>query len=257
VWRLPVRNAVLPVVGTLAIFVVWELAVHLFGIRTFILPAPSEILVDTVKMGAPVWNHTLATLVTVLWGFALSVAISLPLAALLSMSETVSKVVYPVLVVLQSVPKVALAPVLIIAFGAGELPRVIVTFLVAFFPLVVSAATGMQAVPPELVELGRSLNASKLKEVWRIRIPFAVPFIFSGMKVAIALAVVGAVVGEFVAADKGLGYLITTSMAFFKTPVAFGAVILLALMGVVLFQLVALAERIFFPWSSSATAVAT
>jgi len=247
----------MPLVGTLAIFAIWELVVRLFRIPIYILPAPSEIVADVAAVWPNVAMHSWATLETVLLGFAVSVAVSLPLAALLALSETVSRLVYPLLVVTQSVPKVALAPILIIALGTGELPRVVVTFLVAFFPLVVSVATGMQAVPPELIELGRALDASRWKEVWRIRLPFAVPFVFSGMKVAVALAVVGAVVGEFVAADKGLGYLITTSMAFFKLPLAFGAVILLALMGIGLFQLVVLAERVLFPWSASSTTVAS
>jgi NitT/TauT family transport system permease protein len=248
---------VLPVVGTLAIFLVWEVAVRLFRIPVYILPAPSAIWVDLAASWPNVAAHSWATLKTVLLGFALSLAVSLPLAALITLSDTLSKLIYPVLVLTQSVPKVALAPILIIALGTGELPRVVVTFLVAFFPLVVAVATGMQAVPPELIELGRALDASRWKEVWRIRLPFAVPFVFSGMKVAVALAVVGAVVGEFVAADKGLGYLITTSMAFFKTPLAFGAVILLALMGIVLFQIVVLLERVLFPWSASSNNVAT
>ena len=149
----------------------------------------------------------------------------------------------------QSIPKVALAPILIISLGANELPRVVVTFLVAFFPLVVATATGLQAAPPELIELGKSLRASRWKEIWRIRLPYAISSIFGGLKVAIALAVVGAVVGEFVAANAGLGYLITTSMAFFRVPVAWGAMIILSFMGILLFQAVVLVERWFFPWS--------
>ena len=117
--------------------------------------------------------------------------------------------------------------------------------------LFIAIAIGLMAVPAELIELGRSFKASKLQELYRIRLPYAVPFIFSGLKVAIALAVVGAVVGEFVNADKGLGYLIITATAFFKTPVAFGALILLSIMGIVLFQVVVIIERIFFPWSAA------
>jgi NitT/TauT family transport system permease protein len=144
---------------------------------------------------------------------------------------------------------VALAPVLVVVFGATELPRIIVTLLVAFFPLVISIAVGLLAVPPDLLELGRSYRASRLQELYRIRLPYSVPFIFSGLKVAIALSVVGAVVAEFVNADRGLGYLIITSTAFFQVPVAFGALILLSVMGIVLFQAVVVIERIFFPWS--------
>lgn len=240
----------MPLAAIIAIVLLWEAAVRLFRIPSFILPAPSAIWVETAAMGGVVLTHSLATLQTVLLGFVLSVVVSLPLAIAITSSATLSNAIYPVLVLTQSVPKVALAPILIIALGANELPRVIVTFLVAFFPLVVAAATGLNAVPSELIELGRSLRASRLKEMWRIRLPYAVPFVFGGLKVAIALSVVGAVVGEFVAANRGLGYLITTSMAFFKTPVAWGAMILLAVMGIVLFQAVALIERIFFPWST-------
>ena len=149
----------------------------------------------------------------------------------------------------QSIPKVALAPILVVVLGTNELPRVVMTVLVAFFPLVISIATGLMSVPPELIELGRACRASQWSELWRIRLPYAVPFIFGGLKVAISLAVVGAVVAEFVNADAGLGYLIQTSTAFFKVQLAFGALIILSIMGIVLFQIVVVVERVFFPWS--------
>ena len=191
-----------------------------------------------------------ATLRTVAYGFAASIIISLPLAVLLTSSRYVSATIYPLLVFTQSIPKVALAPILVVMLGASELPRVIVTFLVAFFPLVIAVAVGLLSVPADLVELGRSYKASKLQELLRIRLPYAIPFVFSGLKVAIALSVVGAVVGEFVNADQGLGYLIVSATAFFRTPVAFGALILLSVLGVVLFQIVVIVERVFFPWSA-------
>ena len=241
----------------IGLFAVWEGSVHLFGIGEFILPAPSAIWVATVAVWPMVLNHTLATLGTVMLGFGASVAISLPLAMLIAASPSVSAAVYPLLVVTQSIPKVALAPILIIALGANEVPRVIVTFLVAFFPLVVGTVAGLLATPPELIELGRACRAGKLQELIRIRLPFAVPFVFGGLKVAAALSVVGAVVAEFVGADAGLGYLIQTSMAFFRTPLAFSAVVILAIMGIVLFQLVTLLERVLFPWSSGAEHAAT
>jgi NitT/TauT family transport system permease protein len=162
-------------------------------------------------------GHSLATLGTVLMGFFASVIISLPLAMLIASSPTISAAIYPLLVITQSIPKVALAPILIVALGANEMPRIIVTFLVAFFPLVVSSVAGLLAVPPELIELGRACRAGRFQELLRIRLPFAVPFVFGGLKVAAALSVVGAVVAEFVGADAGLGYLIQTSMAFFRT----------------------------------------
>lgn len=240
----------LPAGVMVALVAVWEVAVHMFAIPVYLLPAPSVIWVDSLALAGPIWNHTLATLHTVIVGFLVSVAISLPLAVALTSSRLVANAIYPLLVLTQAIPKVALAPILVVLLGANELPRIVVTFLVAFFPLVIAIATGLLAVPSELIELGRSYKASLLQQLWRIRIPYAIPFIFSGLKVAIALSVVGAVVGEFVNADKGLGYLIVSSTAFFQVPVAFGALILLSAMGVILFQLVVVAERVFFPWST-------
>jgi NitT/TauT family transport system permease protein len=240
-------------IAVLALLAAWEGAVRLFGIREFVLPAPSAIWTATVAVWPTVLGHTFATLGTVAGGFAASVLVSLPLAMLIAASPAASAAIYPLLVVTQSIPKVALAPILIVALGANEVPRIIVTFLVAFFPLVVASVAGLLATPPELVELGRACRAGWVQELLRIRLPFAVPFVFGGLKVAAALSVVGAVVAEFVGADAGLGYLIQTSMAFFRTPLAFGAVMVLALLGIVLFQAVALAERILFPWSSGAS----
>jgi NitT/TauT family transport system permease protein len=213
------------------------------------VPTPSAIFTDTAQLAGPVLMHTLATGETVLLGFAASAVISLPLAVLITSSPLIANAVYPLLVLTQSIPKVALAPILVVIFGSNELPRVVVTFLVAFFPLVLSIAAGITAVPPELIELGRACKASRWRELWRIRLPYAVPFVFSGLKAAITLSVVGAVVGEFVNADRGLGYLIVTSTAFFKVPLAWGALVLLSLMGIVLFQAVVIVERVFFPWA--------
>lgn len=245
-----IRAALPSWIAVIGLFAVWEASVRFFGIREFLLPAPSVIWTETIGVWPTVLNHTLATLGTVMLGFAASVVISLPLAMLIASSRAISAAIYPLLVVTQSIPKVALAPILIVALGANEVPRVIVTFLVAFFPLVVSSVAGLLATPPELIELGRACRAGRIQGLLRIRLPFAVPFVFGGLKVAAALSVVGAVVAEFVGADAGLGYLIQTSMAFFRTPLAFSAVVILAIMGIVLFQAVALVERIFFPWSS-------
>ena len=229
--------------------ILWEAAVRLFAIPVYLVPAPSVIWTDSLAMGGTVASHTVATLRTVMIGFFVSIVISLPLAVALTSSPLVSNAVYPLLVLTQSIPKVALAPILVVVFGATELPRIIVTLLVAFFPLVISIAVGLLSVPPDLLELGRSYRASRFQELYRIRLPYSVPFIFSGLKVAIALSVVGAVVAEFVNADRGLGYLIITTTAFFQVPVAFGALILLSVMGIVLFQAVVVIERVFFPWS--------
>ena len=245
------QDVVLPIGVFIGLLIVWEITVKLFEIPVYLLPAPSVIWGDTVAIASTISNHTLATLSTVIVGFVISFVVSLPLAVLMTSSPLISSAIYPLLVLTQSIPKVALAPILVVMLGANELPRLVITFLVAFFPLVIAITVGLMAVPDELIELGCSLKASKFQELYRIRLPYAVPFIFSGLKVAITLAVVGAVVGEFVNADKGLGYMIITATAFFKTPVAFGCLILLSIMGVVLFQIVVIIERIFFPWSAA------
>ena len=236
--------------GALVLFVAaWELICRVFHVPAYLVPTPSAIFTDTTQLAGPVAMHTLATTETVLLGFFTSVVVSLPLAVLITSSPVIANAIYPLLVVTQSIPKVALAPILVVIFGSNELPRVVVTFLVAFFPLVLAIAAGIAAVPPELIELGRACKAPYWRELWRIRLPYAVPFVFSGLKAAITLSVVGAVVGEFVNADRGLGYLIVTSTAFFKVPLAWGALVLLSLMGIVLFQAVVIVERVFFPWA--------
>ncbi len=245
------REVAIPALAVLVLVVMWEVLVRAFKVPEFLLPAPSVIAEESWKVAGNMGMHSVATLRTVLLGFALSVAVSLPMALAITSSPAVGNAIYPLLVLTQSIPKVALAPLLVVILGANELPRVVVTFLVAFFPLVISISTGLLAVPPELLERGRACKASWRQELVRIRLPYAVPFIFSGFKVAITLCVVGAVVAEFVNADVGLGYLIVTSTAFFKVPLAFGAVIMLSLMGIVLFQLVVMLERWLFPWSAA------
>ena len=245
------REVGIPLVAIVVFVVLWELLVRGFKVPEFLLPAPSAIASAAWEVAGNLGMHSLATLKTVLLGFLASVLISFPMAMAITSSPAVGNAIYPLLVLTQSIPKVALAPLLVVILGANEVPRVVVTFLVAFFPLVISISTGLLAVPPELLELGRACKANWRQELMRIRLPYAVPFIFSGFKVSITLCVVGAVVAEFVNADQGLGYLIVTSTAFFKVPLAFGAVIVLSLMGIVLFQLVVMLERWWFPWSSA------
>jgi NitT/TauT family transport system permease protein len=170
-----------PLISIAGLFLLWELAVYALSIPGYILPAPSAIWRGLAELGmTSLLGHIGATLTTVLLGFSLSVLVSLPLAIAITASPAISRVIYPLLILTQSIPKVALAPILIIMLGTNALPRVLVSFLVAFFPLVVSTAAGLLAAPPELIELGRSYRASKLKELIRIRLPFAIPFIFSG-----------------------------------------------------------------------------
>jgi NitT/TauT family transport system permease protein len=247
----PRHEYLMPVAALVVLVAAWEGAVRLFDIPSILLPAPSRVAAEGWAARAHLPRHTWATLWEALAGFGLSVLIGVPLAVMIAGSRFLANAIYPLLVITQSVPKVAIAPVLIVLVGVGEMPKILIAFLVAFFPVVVDTATGLRAVPPELVDLSRSLKASRFQEFVKIRFPTAIPFLFSGLKVAIALSVVGAVVGEFVQADKGLGYLIVVSTSYWKTGLAFAAMAILSLMGIVLFGLVALAERLCFPWHAA------
>jgi NitT/TauT family transport system permease protein len=228
--------------------VVWELASRLFRIPKFIMPAPLEILGEGWQWRYRFIEHTWVTLYETLGGFALSIVVGVPLAVLIVYSPWCKRALYPLIVLTQSVPKIAVAPVLLLMLGHGEIPKVFVAFLVAFFPVVVDTATGLAATPPELLDLSRSYRASAFKTFLKVRFPMALPFFFSGLKVAITLAVIGAVVGEFVGSDKGLGYVILSATSYWKTELAFSAIILLALIAIVLFGAVCLVERLVCPW---------
>lgn len=247
------RDYLLPTATLVGVLAVWEAAYHVFRIPRFIVPAPSGIVAETWEWRFRLVGHTWVTLYETLGGFALSVAVGTPLAVLLVYSPVLRNALYPLLVVTQAVPKVAIAPVLLLVLGHGEMSKVVVAFLVAFFPVVVDTATGLAATPPELLELSRSYRAGQLKTFLKVRFPMALPFFFSGLKVAVTLAVIGAVVGEFVGSDKGLGYIIISATSYWNANLAFGAMIILAAMAVILFGAVVLVERLVCPWATQET----
>ena len=241
---------VLPLLAFVLILLVWEFGTRLFGVPPYILPAPTRILTGYSAIDGARWaEHVWATLRVALIGYAVAIAISLPIAVGLAKSRLMSRAIYPLLVVIQSVPVVAVAPIIIVVLGTDDAPRVVITFMISFFPLVVSMTTGLMATPPELIELSRSLRAPVHREITQIRLPYAVPYIFSGLKISITLAVIGSVVAEFVAAEKGIGYFIQFSTSMFKLPQAWAGLIVLIAMSLLLFQMVNLAQRLFFPWS--------
>ena len=239
-----------PWLALLALLLVWEAACRLLKLPSFVLPSPSAILAATHKVGLAAWSeHLFATLRVTLMGYGLSILIGIPLAIALASSRLMSRTLYPLLVIVQSTPIVAVAPIIVVVMGAGDLPRVFITFLIAFFPIVVSCVTGLLATPEELVELSRSLGASKAREYRNIRLPYAIPHLFLALRISITLAVIGAVVAEFVAAEKGLGYFINFSTSMFQVPQAFAALMMLVVISLVLFHLIGLLQKLCFPWS--------
>jgi NitT/TauT family transport system permease protein len=239
-----------PPLAFVALILVWEGVARLFAIPSFLLPAPSAILQALLATPLSVWlGHIWATLRVALMGYALAILVSVPLAVGLASSRLLSRTLYPMLVVVQSTPIVAVAPIIVVTLGASDLPRVVITFLIAFFPIVVSTVTGLLATPDELVELSRSLRAGRTREILHVRLPFALPYLFSALKISTTLAVVGAVVAEFVAAEKGLGFFIAFSTSFFKIPQAFAGLVVLVAISLILFRMVTLVQRVFAPWS--------
>jgi NitT/TauT family transport system permease protein len=247
-----VRPVLLPTAVLLGTLVVWEVVWRVFDVPRFVVPLPSGILAETWAWRGHLLGHSWVTLYETLAGFALSIAVGIPLAVVIVYSPVLRSAIYPLLVVTQAIPKVAIAPVLLLLLGAGEVSKVVVAFLVAFFPIVVDTATGLAATPPELLDLGRVYRAGSLKIFLKVRFPMALPFVFSGLKVAVTLAVIGAVVGEFVGSDKGLGYVILSATSYWKSNLAFAAMLLLAAMAVGLFGLVELIERLVCPWYAHA-----
>lgn len=238
--------------GLTLIFLVafWELACRFLNVPAYLLPRPSQLAAALTDVSANAWFENIwATLRVVLMGFTISFVISIPLAMMIVKSRLLMRTVSPLLVIIQSTPIVAVAPIIVVTLGAGTLPRVVITCMITFFPLVVSTTTGLRATPDELIRLSRSLRAPISRQFLQIRLPYAVPYILSGAKVAVTLAVIGAVVAEFVAANQGLGYMILYATSLFKLPQAFVALLILLCISLGLYQLVLAIEQTFFSWS--------
>lgn len=232
------------------VLLLWEVGVSVFNIPTYVLPPPSDVFAAAVDIAFGQWfSHSAATLKVVLAGFVAATCVSIPLAVAISSSRMASSLIMPVLIAIKATPVVAVAPIIIVVLGTGDMPRVLITFLIAFFPIVVSATTGLALAPPELISLSKSLKASGWRELWDIRLPYAVPHIFSGLKVASTLVVTGAVVGEFVAAERGLGYLVLFSTSNFDVATAFVCLGLLVGFSLLLFSCVGTVQARLFPWS--------
>jgi len=247
-WKAIAARGTTPVTY-LALVAIWESFVRVFNIPGWVLPSPSAIVGTAIIWAPELFFHSLATLRETLIGFVLALIFSLPLAVIVAFTTTLRRLLYPILLVLQSIPKVALAPLVILWLGVGELPKIVIVVLVCFFPILVNVVAGFEAVPKAMLDLMHSLRASEVSIFRRLRIPIATPHLFTGCKVAITFAVIGAVIGEFVAAQEGLGYLILISSAQSQTALAFAAILLLTVISVVLFYGIEFLERRLVTWS--------
>ncbi|TFY97489.1 ABC transporter permease [Ramlibacter rhizophilus] len=242
------RRAVVGGTALVVLLVLWEVAVHVLKVRPITLPPPSTVLLELAREWRWYLDHCYYTLITTLGGFALAVLVGVGLAMLLVASRNFTDAVYPMIVALNSVPKVAIAPLFVIWMGTGYEPKIAMAFLISVFAVLVDAVHGLRSVPQDVLDLGRVLKGSPLDFFLKVRLPGALPSILTGMKVAIALSLVGAIVGEFVASQRGLGYVILSAQGTFDTARVFAAVFLLAIMGMLLYGAVVWMERRATPW---------
>ncbi|MET9272490.1 ABC transporter permease [Kribbella sp. NPDC003557] len=245
----PVAAVILPVVGLAAAIGLWWGATVVFSIESYLLPSPWDVVVKFFDQPGALLQQTGTSLLETVEGFGLAIVIGIPIALVIVRSVVLERLVYPLLLMVNSIPKVAIAPLLVIWMGFGQWPKVVMVLLMCFFPIVISTAQGMKSTPAELVELMRSLNAGRAQEFFKLRLRYAMPQIFTGFKVAISLAVIGSVIAEFVGATKGLGYVIQQSGASADTTLAFAAIALLSIMSIVLFYGLVLLEHVLLPWA--------
>ncbi|MEJ0070457.1 MAG: ABC transporter permease [Pseudomonadota bacterium] len=233
----------------LGVMLVWEFLCWVASVPDFILPRPSLILRVTVLQGPELLIQASYTLAMTVLGFLLAVAVGLGLGVVIGSSRLVYKGLYPVLIAFNSIPKVAVVPVLVIWFGVGTWPAILAAFLVSFFPIVVNVATGLATIQPELTDVLRSLGASRLQILTKVGIPGSMPYFFASLKIAITLAFVGAVLAETIASNRGVGALIVAAGARFEVPLVFAGLIVIAAMGIAMYALCAKIERRLTFWT--------
>ena len=237
-----------PSLLVLAVLLLWQGATSRWRIESWLLPSPAQIVRAGFQARAIIWPHILQTIQETLWGILLAVGVGLALGLVIDFSPVLRQALYPILVVSQTVPIIAIAPLLIIWFGYGIWPKIIVVGLVCFFPIVVSTADGLRSADPDLIALLRTMGASRLDTFFKVRLPGAMPMIFSGIKIAITYSVVGAILGEWVGASKGLGVFMLRATNSFRTDWVFASIAVTAMLSMTLFGLVVALERAMLRW---------
>ena len=238
-----------PTVFVVAMFVIWEVVCKALDVPLTILPAPSDVFGALWQYRKPIIDNSWVTLWTTLAGFLIATVFGLLLGIGVGWHRALYAGIYPVLIGFNSIPKVAVVPVLILWFGIGEIPAVLTAFLISFFPIVVNVATGLATTEPELEDVLRALGASKLDVMRKVGIPRSLPYFFGSLKVAITLAFVGAVVSETVGSNKGIGKLMLDAQAAFQVPIVFAGLLVLAVLGIVLYAATAAIETRFTGWA--------
>jgi NitT/TauT family transport system permease protein len=239
-----------PIGISAAALLLWELAVHEFDIRSIILPPPSEVFSAMFQRSELLLTNLWPSLYLTVLGFALSVVSGILVAVLITYSSIIRKGFYPIIVVSQVVPKIAIAPLFVVWFGTGGMSSLLLVVLVTFFPMTINSALGFQSIDEDMHRMARALTGSNWQIFWKIRMPHALPYIFSGMKISITLAVIGVIVSEFVASQEGIGYLIKLAGGLLDTPLMIAAITVLSISGLVLYGLIGLVEHHLIYWQA-------
>jgi len=242
---------VTPFVGILVFLAAWQAVVAIFKAPAYLLPAPTQIFRTFYDELPRILHHGWFTTYEMLLGYGLAVIIAIPLAIAITSSQRFDRFVMPTMLFFQVVPKVAIAPLFLVWFGVGTTPKVLIAFLISFFPIVIDAAVGLRSMSSEMNDLARSMGASRMQVFTQFRLPTSLPYLFSGLKVAATLAVAGAVVGEFVGADRGLGYLLMVTGTNLETAMVFATLVALTIIGLVFFYAVEFLEQLLIPWHVS------
>jgi NitT/TauT family transport system permease protein len=232
------------------LLILWQVVVVAFGIRPFILPSPVAIYEAFLQYRGPIMDHALYTLSSTMIGFALGIVIGGLLGVIIGSFRLAYAGLYPLLIGINSVPKAAVVPILVVWMGIGQPPAITTAFLLSFFPIAVNVATGLATVEPELEDVLRSLGATPLDILRKVGLPRTMPYFFASLKVAITLAFVGAVISETIASNDGIGYLMIQSASQFRVPLMFAGVFVIAAMGIATYVIFALLERHFTHWAT-------
>jgi NitT/TauT family transport system permease protein len=247
--RKPIPDAVLALGLMVAVTVAWELAIRFFKVPTFVLPAPSAIFRQLIESRVRLASAAMSTAVEISLGFVLASLTGVAIALVIARFERFGRALYPLIVLFQNVPKVALAPIFILWFGFDLAPKIVLIVVIAFFPVAIDMLAGLQSVEPSFVALMESVGAGRGKILLRVRIPHSLPYLMAGLKVAITFSVIGAIVGEFAGANQGLGYVIEFASTQLDTPLIFAALVVVSVLGLAFYYLVELAERVLIPWA--------
>jgi NitT/TauT family transport system permease protein len=243
---------VLPALGLVLLVLVWHFYAVAFDVPAAVLPRPAQVLDSAIANWRLIVSEGRVTLLESLYGFILAFALGVPLAVAIAGSRTLNLMFYPLLIATQSLPKVALAPLILVWLGIGMNSKLAIAWLVAFFPIVVDTATGLRNTPAEFLDLATAVRANAFQTFWKIRFPAALPFVISGCKVAITLAVIGAVIGEFIGSNEGLGNLLLVANSQVNIPLAFACLLGLAIIGIGLYAAVVAVELALKPWFGEA-----